>query len=205
MESFDSGVLSWFLWSCQSASQRWYSSLPDLFVIPLFMSSCHPLNFHDGKKCSDVMFWLTRPIKPQKIGWNESHGEWHLKIFNNKQSPNNNFSSSYLHIHTKTCYLNDPPCRTRDLLSPSYQPKYSQQISQDEGPFRAGQSAMDRFLLVVQCVIGGGKVKANHFQETIKCLFAIVVARGWMTSWICQTSWNYLERLHKSPCHTGLM
>ena len=62
----------------------------------------------------------------------------------------------------------------------SYQPKYSQQISQDEGPFRAGQSAMDRFLLVVQCVIGGGKVKANLFHETMKCLFALVVARGWM-------------------------
>ena len=29
---------------------------------------------------------------------------------------------------------------------------------QDEGPFRAGQSSMDRFLLVVQCAIGGGKV-----------------------------------------------
>ena len=87
MESFDSGVLSWFLWSCQSASQRWYSSLPDLFVIPLFMSSCHPLNFHDGKKCSDVMFWLTRPIKPHQIGWYANHCEWHLKIFNNKQSP----------------------------------------------------------------------------------------------------------------------
>ena len=70
--------------------------------------SCHPLNFHDGKKCSDVMFWLTRPIKPQKIGWNESHGEWYLKINNNKQSPNNNFSSSYLYIHTQTCYWNDP-------------------------------------------------------------------------------------------------
>ena len=53
-------------------------------------------------------------------------------------------------------------------------------LSQDEGPFRAGQSAMDRFLLVVQCVIGGGKVKANHFHETMKCLFAPVVARGWM-------------------------
>ena len=49
-----------------------------------------------------------RPIKPQQIGWNANHGEWHLKNCNNKQNPNNHFSSSYLYIHTQTCYWNDP-------------------------------------------------------------------------------------------------
>lgn len=36
---------------------------------------------------------------------------------------------------------------------------------QDEGPFPAGQSTMDRLLLVVQCVIGGGKVKLHHHND----------------------------------------
>ena len=64
--------------------------------------SCHHV-IMSSPKCSwsEKVFWLTRPIKPQQIGWNAYHCEWHLKIFNNKQSPNNDFSSSYLYIHTQ--------------------------------------------------------------------------------------------------------
>ena len=161
-----------------------------------------------------------RPIKPQQIGWNANHRKWHLKT--NKQTnkaltiifPLPIFTFIHRLVIETTPILDEGPPITI-ILTKIFTTNLSGRgtsnrhhislikyfkiiISQDEGPFRAGQSAMDRFLLVVQCVIGGGKVRANHFHETMKCLFAIVVARGWMTSWICQTSWNYLERLHKS-------
>ena len=71
------------------------------------MPSCHPLNVHDGKKCSHAMFWSTYKTSADWLKCKSSQVTFENKQ-TNKQSPNNNFSSSYLYIHTQTCYWNDP-------------------------------------------------------------------------------------------------
>ena len=107
-------------------------------LVHVIMSSYHPLNVHDGKKCSHAMFWSTYKTSADWLKCKSSQVTFENKQ-TNKQSPNNNFSSSYLYIHTQTCYWNDPhigrgtsyhhhinqnidnkSLRTRNLQSPSY-------------------------------------------------------------------------------------
>ena len=110
------------------------------------------INVWTGFPCGQTLSWHDLLKGKTSTDARSTQSQFVLKMFSISQNKGRNRAARAVKKWTKVTFLK------QSIILNNVD-------HQDEGPFPAGQSTMDRLLLVVQCVIGGGKVKLHHHND----------------------------------------